>query len=216
MLKGNFNIIITGVGGQGLITLVAIFNEAAFSESYDVKSSELHGLSQRGGSVETHVRFGKKVYSPLISDGEADLIIGLELLEGLRAVRHAGPKTKFLVNEYSFPFPGSLKKEEILDNLKKIVKNKLFAPNLVVNILGDFVRGFSNFWTSYSFLVETGRIKTGAWNFLMNTPEKKFRTKDAENMYEKDEGFKLAFDELVKDAIKIDIVEKHNPNLYED
>jgi hypothetical protein len=98
----------------------------------------------------------------------------------------------------------------------KIVKNKLFAPNLVVNILGDFVRGFSNFWTSYSFLVETGRIKTGAWNFLMNTPEKKFRTKDAENMYEKDEGFKLAFDELVKDAIKIDIVEKHNPNLYED
>lgn len=115
-----------GVGGQGLITLVSILNEAAFIEGYDVKSSELHGLSQRGGSVETHVRFGKKVYSPLISDGEADLIIGLELLESLRAVRHAGPETKFLVNEYSFPFPGSLKKEEILDNLKKIVKDKLY------------------------------------------------------------------------------------------
>ena len=121
-----------------MITLVSIINGAAFNEGHDVKSSELHGLSQRGGSVETHVRFGKRVcpvgsrsvscgvFSPLISGGEADLIIGLEILEGLRATKYAGPKTKFLINEYSLPFIGSLNKEKIKKNLKKIAKNKLY------------------------------------------------------------------------------------------
>jgi indolepyruvate ferredoxin oxidoreductase beta subunit len=57
----NFDIIITGVGGQGVLTLLQVIDEAALVQGYDVKSSELHGLSQRGGSVEAHIRFGKKV-----------------------------------------------------------------------------------------------------------------------------------------------------------
>jgi indolepyruvate ferredoxin oxidoreductase beta subunit len=125
MKNNNFNIIITGVGGQGLITLLSILNEAAFIEGYDSKSSELHGLSQREGSVETHMKFGKKVYSPLVYRGQADLILGLELLEGLRALSMAGLQTKFLINEYSLPFIGSLGKEEILGNLKKVLKDRL-------------------------------------------------------------------------------------------
>ncbi|OGZ78984.1 MAG: hypothetical protein A2528_01210 [Candidatus Staskawiczbacteria bacterium RIFOXYD2_FULL_37_9] len=122
----NFNIIIAGVGGQGLITLVKIITEAAFIEGCDVKSSELHGLSQRGGSVIVHIRFGKKIYSPLVKTGGADLIIGLEELEGLRAHVFAGPQTKFLVNKYFSPFIGTLPEEKIMENLNKIAKNNLY------------------------------------------------------------------------------------------
>jgi indolepyruvate ferredoxin oxidoreductase beta subunit len=121
----NFNIIIKGVGGQGIVTLVAIIDQAAFLDGYDIKSSELHGLSQREGSVEAHIKFGKKVFSPLVYHGQADLIIGQELLEGLRSVALAGSHTKFLVNTYFLPFIGSMKKEEIMAELNKLPKDKL-------------------------------------------------------------------------------------------
>ena len=120
----NFNVIVNGVGGQGIITLLALIDQAVFIEGYDVKSSELHGLSQRGGSVETHIRFGKKVYSPLIPNGEADLIISLEMLEGLRETSKAGKQTKFLINEFTLPFIGGLSKEEIKKQLNG-VKNEI-------------------------------------------------------------------------------------------
>jgi RecA/RadA recombinase len=92
----------------------------------------------------------------------------------------------------------------------KCVKNKLFRPNVEVEIVGDFTHGFTNFWTNYNFLVETKRMKTGAWNYLINLPESKFRTKEAINLYKTDKKFKEAFDEAASDAIKIDIIEKYN------
>lgn len=132
MINKNFNIILTGVGGQGIITLLQVIDEAAFVEGYDVKSSELHGLSQRGGSVEAHIRFGKKVYSPMVSAGNADLIIALELLEGLRESSKAGgPKghsTKILVNDYSLPFLNSLPKEDILKKLGEQKEDLYLVP----------------------------------------------------------------------------------------
>ena len=91
-----FNIVIVGTGGQGLITLLQIIAEAALDSGLDIKTSELHGLSQRGGSVEVHIRFGKKVYSPMVPQGKADLIIALEMQEALKASFFAGPKTTFL------------------------------------------------------------------------------------------------------------------------
>lgn len=117
-----FNLIINGVGGQGVITLLTLVDEAALVEGYDVRSSELHGLSQRGGSVETHVRFGKKVYSPLIANGKADLILSLEMLEGLRETAKAGKQTKFLINDFASPFQGAPGKEEIKKQLAEIKK----------------------------------------------------------------------------------------------
>jgi len=114
-----FNIILTGVGGQGIITLLQIIDEAAFIGGYEVRSSELHGLSQRGGSVEAHIRFGKKVFSPMVSNGKADLIIALEVLEGLRESVKAGKQTKLLINEYFLPLIGSLTKEEIVKQLEQ-------------------------------------------------------------------------------------------------
>jgi indolepyruvate ferredoxin oxidoreductase beta subunit len=81
IMDKTFNLIVNGVGGQGVITLLTLIDEAAMADGYDVRSSELHGLSQRGGSVQTHVRFGKKVNSPLIENGKADLVISLECLK---------------------------------------------------------------------------------------------------------------------------------------
>jgi len=118
MNNKTFNIILSGVGGQGIITLLSIIDEAALIEGNEVKSSELHGLSQRGGSVEAHIRFGEHVHSPLISSLKADLIIGLEKLEGLRRMNYASKETKLLINDYSMSFIGSLSSDEITSKLK--------------------------------------------------------------------------------------------------
>jgi indolepyruvate ferredoxin oxidoreductase beta subunit len=85
------NIIITGVGGQGVITLSEIIANAAMKSGADVKMSEIHGLAQRGGSLQCSVRIGEKVSSPLVGAGEADLLISLEPLEALRAVNFVSP-----------------------------------------------------------------------------------------------------------------------------
>ncbi len=124
------NTLIVGTGGQGQITLLQILTEAALIEGYDVKTSELHGLSQRGGSVEVHIRFGKKIFSPLIPQGQADLIFGLEMQECLKATYFANPKTNFLINKYIVPIPleKTLSEEEILNNLKKVSKNIFLIP----------------------------------------------------------------------------------------
>lgn len=119
MTNKNFNIIISGVGGQGLITLVRVITESALIDGYDVKSSELHGLSQRGGSVLAHIRFGKKIYSPMVEQDNANLIMSLELLEGLRYLSFSNKETNVLINKHSLPVLGGLKEEEILAVLPK-------------------------------------------------------------------------------------------------
>lgn len=130
------------MGGQGIITLVDIVANAAFIEDYDVKSSELHGLSQRGGSVLTYVKFGEKVYSPLFGYGQANLIISLELLEGLRNAVFSNPRAYFLINKFLSTFPGASKEEEIIEELEKISKNNLYlvpASEICLGKLGKEV-----------------------------------------------------------------------------
>jgi len=85
------NIIISGVGGQGIITASEILSEVALFNGFDVKKSEVHGMSQRGGSVVSHVRFGEKVYSPLIEKGTCDVILAFEKAEALRWVHYLKP-----------------------------------------------------------------------------------------------------------------------------
>lgn len=81
----NTNIIIVGVGGQGILLTSKILGYMALDMGEEVKVSEVHGMSQRGGSVITHVRIGKDVHSPLIDPGEADFVLSFEMLEALRA-----------------------------------------------------------------------------------------------------------------------------------
>jgi indolepyruvate ferredoxin oxidoreductase beta subunit len=72
------NVLIVGLGGQGVLLASDVLSNVAFESGYDIKKSEVHGMSQRGGSVTTHIRFGKKIYSPLIKRGETDFILALK------------------------------------------------------------------------------------------------------------------------------------------
>jgi len=114
--------VIVGTGGQGLITLLQVIAQAAVFSGLDVKTSELHGLSQRGGSVEVHIRFGKKVYSPLVAKGEADLVIALETQEALRAAYFANSETTFLINKHiiTVPLQDSFTEEQVLKLLSGV------------------------------------------------------------------------------------------------
>lgn len=92
------NFLLVGVGGQGILTASGILAEAGLRAGYDVKKSEVHGMSQRGGAVSSHVRFGPLVYSPLIGQGEADFLLAFELLEALRWAHYLRPAGVALVN----------------------------------------------------------------------------------------------------------------------
>jgi len=78
------NVLLAGIGGQGVLTASQLLAEAAVRAGYDVKKSEVHGMAQRGGVVTSHVRIGRRVYSPIISSGEVDLLVAFEEAEALR------------------------------------------------------------------------------------------------------------------------------------
>ncbi len=92
------NIMIVGVGGQGSLLASKLLGHLLLTEGYDVKVSEVHGMSQRGGSVVTYVRFGEKVYSPIIDKGQADFIVSFEKLEAARYVEYLKPDGRIVVN----------------------------------------------------------------------------------------------------------------------
>ena len=92
------NILICGVGGQGVITAAELLAQAAISLGFDVKKTEVAGMAQRGGVVTSHIRFGKKVLSPGIKQGEADILLAFEAAEGLRWYNHLKPGGVMLVN----------------------------------------------------------------------------------------------------------------------
>lgn len=100
------NIMIVGVGGQGSLLASKMLGQLLLSSGYDVKVSEVHGMSQRGGSVVTYVRYGEKVYSPIIDKGEADYIISFEKLEAARYVSYLKKGGKIIVsNQEIDPMP---------------------------------------------------------------------------------------------------------------
>jgi len=80
------NILLVGVGGQGILLASEILSEAFMQAGYDVKKSEIHGMSQRGGSVVSHVRYGREVHSPIVPEGEGDILFGFEIMETYRSL----------------------------------------------------------------------------------------------------------------------------------
>ena len=92
------NVMIVGVGGQGSLLASKLLGRLLLGKGYDIKVSEVHGMSQRGGSVVTYVRFGDKVYSPVIDKGEADYIVSFELLEAARWTEFLKPGGKLITN----------------------------------------------------------------------------------------------------------------------
>ena len=94
------NILLVGVGGQGTILASKILSIGLVGAGYDVKMSEVHGMAQRGGSVTTQVRYGEKVFSPIIGLGEADILVAFEAMEALRWLEYLKPEGKAVVNDY--------------------------------------------------------------------------------------------------------------------
>ena len=93
------NILVCGIGGQGVMTATEILSEAAIAEGHDVKKTEVAGMSQRGGVVTSHLRFGPKVLSPQIAPGTADVLLGFEAAEALRWAHYLKPGAMALVND---------------------------------------------------------------------------------------------------------------------
>ena len=112
------NVMIVGVGGQGSLLASKLLGRLLMSRGYDIKVSEVHGISQRGGSVVTYVRFGDKVYSPVIDKGQADFIVSFELLEAARWTSYLKPQGKIIVNTQQInPMPVIIGAAEYPENL---------------------------------------------------------------------------------------------------
>lgn len=99
MNSGVTNILVAGVGGQGVILASDVMADTFLEAGYDIKKSEVHGMAQRGGSVSSHVRFGEKVYSPIIKMGEADFLCVMERMETLRWLNYCNKSTVILIDE---------------------------------------------------------------------------------------------------------------------
>lgn len=117
------SIMIVGVGGQGSLLASRIIGNVLLSQGFDVKVSEVHGMSQRGGSVVTYVRWGERVFSPIIDRGQADCILSFELLEAARYTEYLKPEGRIIVNSQQInPMPVIAGMAEYPENLEQTMK----------------------------------------------------------------------------------------------
>ena len=153
------SIMLVGVGVQGTILASKLLTTGLMNAGYDVKMSEIHGMSQRGGSVSSQVRYGEKVYSPVIEIGGADILVSFEKMEALRWLEYLKPEGKIVVNNYridSIPVltgKAIYKEKEIEDELNRLNatiinaadKAKELGNSKVMNIilLGALVKSMS-------------------------------------------------------------------------
>ena len=118
IVSNTTNIMIVGVGGQGVILASEVISLAALKAGLDVKKSEVHGMAQRGGSVVSNIRFGEKVYSPIIAEGEADILLAFEKLEALRWVHYLKEDSTIVTSTQRIdPLPVALGEAEYPENI---------------------------------------------------------------------------------------------------
>jgi indolepyruvate ferredoxin oxidoreductase beta subunit len=149
MIKpGAINILFCGTGGQGVLTAAEVCGWAAIFSGFHVKKSEVHGMAQRGGSVESHLRYGRKVFSPLIPEGKVDFLVpfdreegqrlkallkakGIDLLSGLEAAERSVPDKRYL-NIFLLGILSrrlAIKEENWIKAIEKVFLNKNLAEN---------------------------------------------------------------------------------------
>lgn len=136
------SVLLVGVGGQGTILASKILTMGLIENGYDVKMSEVHGMSQRGGSVSTQVRFGKKVYSPIIGEGTADLLVSFEEMEAARYAKYLKKDGKIVVNTYRIPSMPILSgsrtyPEHIVESLSEQVPTMSLDATKIATDLGN-------------------------------------------------------------------------------
>ena len=166
MKNSTKNILIVGVGGQGVILASNALSEIAMAKGFDVKKNESHGQSQRGGTVPSHIRYGQKVYAPVIARGEADIVLAFEELEGLRFAHFLKPDGKMILNRqriypprvssgmdtYPEDIPKTLKDHDIdvveVDALQMADKmgNPLVVSTILLGVLSKYLDFSSEEW----------------------------------------------------------------------
>lgn len=151
------SILIVGVGGQGTLLASKILTQGLMEMGFDVKMSEIHGMSQRGGSVSAHIRYGEKIYSPVISEGEADILISFEEMETYRWLNYLKPGTGIaIINNYRLPsapvltgqmdYPEDLIEEiseianAVIVNARDIALELSFAKSMNIVLLGALIK----------------------------------------------------------------------------
>jgi len=128
-----FNIVLAGVGGQGILLAAEVLGTAAVKDGLNVRVGEIHGMAQRGGAVLCTVRIGENVLSPLVVDGQADILLGFEPIETLRNLRYASEKTIIIMGDEKIPPPGLTLKGESYPRMEEMLERlKRFSKNIVV------------------------------------------------------------------------------------
>ena len=136
------SILLCGVGGQGTILMSKALTSGLVSAGYDVKMSEVHGMAQRGGSVSTQVRYGEKVYSPIIGRGEADVLVAFEKLEAARYADLLKPGGTALINDYEImPLPvssGAMEyPQNTVEEMRRAFTVRLIPASEIAKSLGN-------------------------------------------------------------------------------
>lgn len=136
------NVLLVGVGGQGTILAAKILTQGLLEAGYDVKMSEIHGMSQRGGSVSSHVRYGERVESSTIEPGTADILVSFEKMEALRELKFLKPDGIAVVNEHEMPSMPILTGDAVypkdaVEEIKKHVKTIVLNATQMALELGN-------------------------------------------------------------------------------
>jgi indolepyruvate ferredoxin oxidoreductase beta subunit len=138
------NIILAGVGGQGVLLFAEVLGEAAVMEGFNVRVSEIHGMAQRGGAVVSDVRIGEKAVSPTVLEGTADAIVGLEPLEALRNIKFANERSVVIINTATIK-PSGVPQNAVYPKLEDIIeKIRLFTKNIITIDATDMARMLGN------------------------------------------------------------------------
>jgi len=162
-MERTVNIALVGVGGQGILLASEVISRAAMLSGHDVKKSEVHGMAQRGGSVVSQIRIGERIYSPLIPDGETDLLVSFEMIESLRYADTLSPDGVALINHQVItPITVSSGQQPHLDDLDARIE-RAFPNRRII--------------TAFATAQELGNIRvvnmvmTGALSLLLDIDE---------------------------------------------
>ncbi len=160
-----FNIVIAGVGGQGILLAAEILGTAALKEGLNVRVSEIHGMAQRGGSVISNIRMGEKVFAPTVLEGTADVLLGFEPIETLRNLKFTSENTFVLMNNEPVLPPGWATKMISFPSVEEIiVKISGFTKNVVVMKAAKLAEEAGSILTRNVVLIgglaATGRVPT--------------------------------------------------------
>lgn len=176
-ISGHGSILFCGVGGQGILLASEITAYALVAGGYDIKKSEVHGMAQRGGSVEAHLRYGQKVYSPIIEPGSADIVVAFEQLEALRYMPYMNEQTKVVVNTQKILPPSvatglEVYPEGVLDTLRAkgleihdldafVVAEEVGEPRSANMVLVGALSSFLSLEMSVFTAIINNRVKKG-------------------------------------------------------